>query len=111
MMGTIEDILRATLLPALREAVRDEVRTAMAELKPKVTAGDYLSVADAGQIADVHPDTIRLWMKQGKLERHQAGRELRVRRADLERFLSQGPTSEGPSPDEAAASILNRRRG
>lgn len=114
MMNSFEDILRATLVPAVREAVRLEVREALAAMQP-ASAGDYLSVKEAATLAGVSPDSIRSWIQTGKLPRHNAGRVLRVRRDELEQFLAGPPTDPTTpavqlSPDDAAEAFLSRRR-
>jgi excisionase family DNA binding protein len=94
-----------------REQVRAVVRATLAELRPATaTAGEYLTVAQASELAQVAPDTLRIWIKAGKLPRRMAGRELRVRREDLERLLASGPTSPTLTPEAAVARILARRR-
>lgn len=111
MMGTIEEILAATLLPKMRELLRSELREALAEIQP-AAQGDYLDVAGAAHIAGVHPETIRQWIREGQLPKHKAGREFRVMRAELDSFLKGGTATEGPlTPEAAAAAILNKKRG
>ena len=104
-----DDVIRQTV----REVLRDELREALAEMREKRSSStaEYLTVADASKIADVHEDTIRAWVKAGRLPRRQAGRELRIRRDDLVRFLDGEPTSgERPTPQDEAAAILARRK-
>jgi excisionase family DNA binding protein len=62
----------------------------------------FLTTVEAAAVAKVVPKTIRNWIDQGKLPCHGAGRELRVRRADLERLMSR-PRSRGESPEALAA--------
>jgi len=63
-------------------------------------------------VAEVHPDTIRGWVKAGRLQERRAGRELRVLRSDLSRFL--GVVRElgdvRPSAEEEASAMISRRR-
>jgi len=67
-------------------------------------------VAKAAEMADVHPDTIRGWVKAGELAGHRAGRELRIRRDELRRFLEGGDAQNNrPTPEEEAAEIFRRR--
>ena len=107
---SFEDILVATIVPKLREAVRAEVKAALLEVKPQT--GEYLSVVDAARIADVDPKTIRAWIKAKKLAGHHAGREHRVQREDLERFLSapRAGDAEASAPGAAAAAVLAKLR-
>lgn len=84
----------------IRNIVRDEVRRAVAELAPR---DEYLSTEAASALASVHPDTVRRWIREGKLGEHRAGRELRIGRADLERLLrTGGRRTEDLSPEEMA---------
>jgi excisionase family DNA binding protein len=100
--------------------VKREVRAAVNEALGPMLQGvnsrspadvAYLSVERAAAIAEVHPDTIRAWVKAGRLPEHRAGRELRVRRDELHRFLDRGaPGDVRPTAEDEAAMILARRR-
>jgi excisionase family DNA binding protein len=96
----------------LQAAVREGIRVALAQARAGGAEEDgYLSVQRAADYADVHPDTIRAWIKAGKLLGYRAGRELRVLRSDLRRFLADvGPNSHRMTAEEEAATILSRRR-
>jgi excisionase family DNA binding protein len=95
---------RALLLDVVREVIREELGA-----RPS-TSDEYLSVARAAEVADVSAGTIRTWMCEGRLTRFRAGRELRVRRADLERLLrGEAPGTEA-SPEEAAEAYFKRSR-
>jgi excisionase family DNA binding protein len=72
---------------------------------------EYLTVAQAAQLANVADATIRAWTKRGALPRHGRGRVFRIRRVELEAFLKGPPEDRPPDPDEQAAKILARRRG
>lgn len=65
------------------ELVRAEVQRVLASITPD----EYLTTAEAARVASVAPKTIRRWIRTGKLVAHSAGRELRIRRADLERAM------------------------
>lgn len=106
-MTSIEETLRAI--------IREELQRALRELHPadQAPASDrYLPVPEAASIAAVHADTMRAWLKAGRLPAHHAGRELRVRLSDLERFMASGGTNGGERPtiDEEAAQALARIR-
>jgi excisionase family DNA binding protein len=80
---------------ALRALVSEEVRRALREeLSQAPSHDEFLPVADAARIAAVHADTIRAWIAMGRLVRYSAGRELRVKRSDLEAFLRTGPAED-----------------
>jgi excisionase family DNA binding protein len=99
-----QDAFRALLLGVVREVLREELGA-----RPAATE-EYLSVARAAEVADVTAGTIRTWMSEGRLARFRAGRELRVRRADLERLLrGEAPGTEA-SPEEAAEAYFKRSR-
>ncbi len=70
----------------IRSIVRDELAKATAAAKPD----EYLSTRAAAELADVAAETIRRWVRIGKLAEHRAGRCVRVSRADLERMLREG---------------------
>jgi len=85
----------------LRQAVKEEVQAALGEFvkamgqasapKPVPTIERrFISTKEAADIAAVNEKTIRVWLSAGKLKRYQAGRELRVERPDLERFMVSG---------------------
>lgn len=68
--------------------VRDEVKRALADAtKPD----EHLSTKAAAKYAGVHVDTVRRWIREGKIESHRAGRAVRVRRTDLEALLAAEP--------------------
>jgi excisionase family DNA binding protein len=99
----------------LRDIIRDEVRTAIRQElgKKPATAGEFVSVADAAQIASVTTQTIRVWVREGRLNGYHAGRVLRVRRSELEAFLANGPspgTPAGMSPEELADRRFRQRQ-
>jgi excisionase family DNA binding protein len=52
--------------------------------------GDLLLVDEVADIARVSVETVRYWIKQGKLPSIRPGRRRLVRRQDLEAFLSSG---------------------
>ncbi len=48
-----------------------------------------ITVDDAAKSLSVQPDTIREWIKAGKLHASKVGREYIIRLVDLERMLTQ----------------------
>ncbi len=106
-------IIPAEELQAMLDAaVLRGVRAALAEARPAAAEEDgYLSVQRAADFADVHPDTIREWIKTDRLRGYRAGRELRVLRSELHRFLAPvSANGHRATPEEEAATILARRR-
>ncbi|MGC2434680.1 MAG: helix-turn-helix domain-containing protein [Desulfobaccales bacterium] len=51
---------------------------------------------DAAEVLKVNPETIRQWLRKGKIGGFKAGRLWRLRERDIEAFLSQDekPTAE-----------------
>lgn len=96
-MSDIEDKLRSMIT----SIVRVEVKAAVADA---TRVDEYLSTAAAARVADVAPITIRRWIGAGKLTRHEAGRELRVSRIELERVLKGTTANDGHvlSPEQLA---------
>jgi excisionase family DNA binding protein len=99
----------------LRDLIRGEIRTAIRDElgKAPLATGEFVSVAEAGRIAAVSPQAIRGWIRAGRLPGYNAGRVLRVRRAELEAFLvGAAPTAEQPeaSPEELADRHFRRRQ-
>jgi excisionase family DNA binding protein len=96
---------------ALRDIIRDELRTVIRqELGKKPAAGgDYLSVAEAAQIAAVSPQTIRAWIHARKLTQFNAGRVIRVRRPELEALMAS-PAGPPVSPDRELSPEEEGRR-
>ncbi len=96
----------------LPEFLSEEVRKVMREqIRPQAEVDAYMPVAQAARMAAVTPDTIRAWIRQGRLREHSAGRELRVRRSDLERLLAEPRRLENePAPEELARRYLAEAR-
>jgi hypothetical protein len=104
---------------ALREIVAEELRRVLREERDAVRPAndvEYLPVADAAARAAVAPATIRVWMAQGRLGRYHAGRELRVRAAELAELMRRpaamagGGNQEVLTPEKEAELYLRRRR-
>jgi excisionase family DNA binding protein len=107
---SIEDIIDARVRVAVREEMRGAVRELLEEIRPGQPA-DYLTAEEAAAIARTHPETMRQWLREGRLPRHKKGREWLVRRSDLEEYLKA--TDKAPSADsmEARAAAILRRGG
>jgi hypothetical protein len=103
---------------ALREIVAEELRRVLREERGGVPANDleYLPVAVAAARAAVAPATIRVWMAQGRLGRYHAGRELRVRVAELVELMRSpavngiGRNQTELTPEKEAELYLRRRQ-
>lgn len=107
---TIEETIAAAVEAKVRPLL-EEMRALLASVTPAAAADGYLSVEKAAELAEVHGDTIRNWVKAGKLPEHRAGRELRVRRDELHRFLGASTQANTrPTVEEEAAGILAGQR-
>jgi excisionase family DNA binding protein len=99
----------------LREIIHEEVQSAVLQVmgtKP-AAAGEFVSAAEAARIASVSSQTIRAWIRSGKLATYKAGRVLRVKRTELEDFLTTGPTPDNAddmSPEDLADRDFRERR-
>ena len=116
-MSAFESAFRAMMREEMHIVVREELRAFSAEQSPAnatvargVPADGYLSVEEAAELARVSKNTIRAWVKDGKLPRRMAGRELRVRRDELHQLLAAEPDASGPTPEAVVANLLGRRR-
>jgi excisionase family DNA binding protein len=102
----------------LRAIIAEEIGKALHRVTASTGGADrpieqYLPVAEAARMAAVAPATIRAWMDDGRLARYHAGRELRVRRAELEALLRTSPKDPGASersPEAEADRFLQRRQ-
>lgn len=62
-----------------------------------VSPGDYLSVDRIASITDTHPNTVRGWIRSGRLPAVRLGyRLIRVRQSDLDAFVSTYSAAGSP---------------
>jgi excisionase family DNA binding protein len=104
-LGAASDAL-ASLARAIAELVRIEVDARVhAALAERPAVAELLSTAEAARYAKVSPRSIRRWLDQGKLEALHAGRELRIRRADLDQLMRGGRRRKATelTPEQLAA--------
>jgi len=47
----------------------------------------WLSVDDIAKELNLHPDTVRGWIRDRKLKATKLGRDYRIKRVDLDKFL------------------------
>lgn len=57
---------------------------------------EYLTVAEAAAILKVAQNTVRNWLKSGKLKGSKIERLWRIRAADLDEFIKSWKPSHGP---------------
>lgn len=48
----------------------------------------YMLIAEVAQIARTSPDTVRAWLRSGRLPSVRPGRRRLIRRADFEQFMA-----------------------
>jgi excisionase family DNA binding protein len=97
----------ASLARAIAELVRVEVDARVrAALSERPAMAELLSTGEAAQYARVTPRSVRRWLDQGKLRALHAGRELRIRRADLDKLMRGGRRREVELSPEALAREL-----
>lgn len=72
--------------------------------------GEYLTTEEAGELARVATGTVRRWIREGRLPSQSAGREIRIRRSDLERLMTGDRKKREPSPEALAADALGGMR-
>jgi excisionase family DNA binding protein len=95
----VDDAIRAVV----REAITRELREAVTPppAAPTIATPEYISAVRAAEIAGVRPATIREWASRGRLPSHRAGRLVRIRTDDLQRFLAGGQGRTGVVDIEA----------
>jgi excisionase family DNA binding protein len=87
---SLELELRRLIKEAVREAVAAELRDVLAALQVARPVGaGYLRVAAAAEYAGVHAQTVRGWVRDGKLVSYREGRVIRVRAEDLDNLLRE----------------------
>jgi len=75
---------------AIRTIVREElrpIREALATLKAPAAEAELMTAAEAAELARCTPETIRAWVRAGKLKRYGANGRLRVRRDEVLKLL------------------------
>jgi excisionase family DNA binding protein len=76
--------VQAICAPILCVTAFDDERSLMSVTKP----GDLLLLEEAAAVARVSTETVRYWIKRGRLASVRPGRRRLIRRDDLEAFLS-----------------------
>ena len=98
---------------AIRTIVREELRPlrqVLEALKPPPPATEMMTPVEAAELARRSPETIRAWVRKGKLKRYGANGRLLVRWDELLKLLES--ESERVSDDELdtmAVRLLGRR--
>ncbi len=109
-LGAASDAM-ASLARAIAELVRVEVDAQVAAaLADRPAVAELLSTGEAARYAKVTPRSIRRWLDQGKLRALHAGRELRIRRADLD-ALMRGGRRRKPAPELSPEALARELAG
>src|SRR5262245_54798328 len=58
----------------------------------------YYTLEEAAQILKLHPQTLRRWIRQGKLPARRFGKQFRLRPEDLERAAQPALSEEAEEP-------------
>jgi excisionase family DNA binding protein len=110
---SLEESVRIVVREEMQRVLRQELGAIVEAVRsaPKTGEIEFLSVAEAAQLAQVSEATVREWMTKG-LKRYGQGRVVRIRRPELLAFLSSNPESAAEEMDveERAVSILSRAR-
>ncbi len=67
-------------------------------MAPTDPEDEFLTVAEVAAMLKLNQQTVRNWIDQGTLSALRIGRRVRIRRADLDRLLSQDYRAANPAP-------------
>lgn len=98
---------------AIRTIVREELRPlreALATLKAPAHVSELMTTGEAAELARRAPETIRAWVRTGKLKRYGANGRLLVRRDELLELLQSESGRVTDDELEAMAGQLLRRQ-
>ncbi len=88
-------LLGDTLLSAIKQAVREEIRAANDGAQDGKKGADtfkpYLTIKEAADISRLGTSTIRLLIRKRELRAQRVGRRVIIKRTDLEKFLEANP--------------------
>lgn len=111
-MGSIEDSIRQSVRDEVRAVVREEIRAALAELRPASPTPDALLTVEqvAARAGGVAPDTVREWIRAGKLEARRAGHRFLIEPRALDAFLAGvvAPQKAELGADEHLSLLIDR---
>lgn len=110
---TIEEAIAAAVEAKLRPVI-EELRALRADLSPVgLVAGahrntvetEWLAPADVARELSVKTETVRAWIKKGKLKATRVERALRIHRDELRRFVEGSGSTEAGKVDALAARL------
>jgi len=97
--------------------VRQEIREAMREERPAWvddlsvrSVDEWLTVQDVAMLVKFDEETVRRWITRGTLKATKVGREWRVKRSDLERFMASDDGLTDEDIDAKVIEIMQSRR-
>jgi excisionase family DNA binding protein len=67
----------------------------------------YSTIDEVAERLQVSDQTIRRWIKSGRLAAYKPGREWRIKTEDLERFLEARSSPKAPAPPSPEPSLFN----
>lgn len=110
----MDEALRRIVLEATAQAIEQLApkiaAEVVAQMHPALANTDYLDTNRAAKIAGVAPDTIREWVKQGRLPRCGRGR-VRIKECDLRALMENRTPADSVTDEdiEERASATARR--
>lgn len=108
---SIEDTIRQSVREEVRQVVREELRTALAELRPAGPPDALLTVEQVAERAGgVTPETVRGWVRTGRLAARRAGHRFLIEPRALDAFLAGvvAPAKGELGDDEHLALLVDR---
>jgi excisionase family DNA binding protein len=73
--------------------------------------GKALNIMQAAEKLQVQPNTVRNWIKQGKIPGRKIGRVFRISEESLDRFIEAQEQPDIPKPGVSAFELLGRYPG
>lgn len=99
---------RALRTEASLERIEATLKVVVSHWKAE-SMSDMLTTAGAAEVAQVSPETVTEWLREGRLKGSKApgSKSWRVRRGDLLAFM-EGSARESESPEARAETVLRR---
>jgi excisionase family DNA binding protein len=95
--------LRLDDVNVVKQKVENDLTTFETMIKHdsmEIVAGGYLTVEEAAELIRVHPETVRRWLKAGRLKGSKFGTAWRTTREWIEEFGQASGEPEVPSQSE-----------
>lgn len=105
---SIEETIRQSVREEV-SALREELLAALAELKPATTVEALLTVEQvAVRAGGVQPETVRGWIRNGRLQAKRAGHRFLISQQALDAFLAGGTKQTALGADEHLSLLVSR---